>query len=133
MSHRKKPGSPARRRRWWSVGRRPPPDEEAVGPEVAGVPPTETLSPPESEGPVEEAHEEEVEAVEEAEDPLHDHETEPEPHARRSAHDRRDRDYRKKALERLGKQLEQAVERVEFADREDKSGDPSNDQNAGDG
>ncbi len=100
-------------------------EETAESPKAGSASSTEgQLSPrlPESEKPAEEAPRE---GMDDLEDPLLHPETEAAPEAQRSAQDKGAEEYRKKALERLGKQLEQAVERVEFVNREGKSGDSS--------
>ena len=126
MPDNEKPTEPTRRRRWWSSRpRRSSEDETAESPKAGSAPSAEgQLSQrlPESEKSGEEAP---GERMDELEDPLLHPETEAVLEAERSAQDKGAEEYRKKALERLGKQLEQAVERVEFVSREGKSGDSS--------
>ncbi len=126
MPDNEKPLEPNRRRRWWSPRpKRSSEGETAESPKAGDAPPAEgELSPrlPESEKPAGEAPRETTGELEDP--PLHP-ETEPALEAERSAQDMGAQEYRKKALERLGKQLEQAVERVEFVNRKGESGDAS--------
>ncbi len=126
MADNEKPVEPTRRRRWWFSRPRWSSEEETADSSKAARAPSEEgrLSQrlPESEQSAEEAPRE---TTGELEDPLLHPEPETPLEAERSASDQGAEEYRRKALERLGKQLEQAVERVEFVNREGKSGDSS--------
>ena len=126
MTDNEKPVEPTRRRRWWSSRpRRSSEEETADSPKAGSAPSAEgRLSQrlPEREKPAEGVPRE---TTGEPEDPLLHPEPETALEAERSVPNQGAEEYRKNALERLGKQLEQAVERVEFSNREGKSGDSS--------
>ncbi len=130
MPDNEKPVEPTRRRRWWSPRpRRSSEEETAESPKAGRAPSAEgRLSQrlPESEKPAEEVPRE---TTGEPEDPPLHPETETALEAERPAQDKGAEEYRKKALERLGKQLEQAVERVEFVKKPgDSSGHRDDDE-----
>ncbi len=126
MPDNERPVEPTRRRRWWSPRPWRSSEEETTESPKAGsglsVEGESSQRLPESEQPAEEVP---GETTGELEDPLLHPETETALEAEESAQDQGAEEYRKRALERLGKQLEQAVERVEFVNRKGKSGDAS--------